>query len=147
MHIADLTNYFHYDVVNKKTKSIQMFINSLTMKVDGNNRLMDVAPYVANNRTYVPLRSLSEAFGADVKWMASSNTVKIELDSKTIIMQIGNLNYWVNGQRRFMDVAPEIQGSTGRSFVPVRFIAEAFGFNVNPQYGWDGRTTSVIFMN
>lgn len=124
---------------------IQMYIHGMNMKVDNEWQSMDAAPYIANDRTYVPLRALTEAFGAQVNWDSQSRQIEINMEGTNLIMYAGNTNYWVDGNLRVMDVAPEIQASTGRTFVPVRFVAEALGFQVTPEYAWDGRTIGVRF--
>ena len=38
---------------------------------------LNAAPYIENGRTYVPIRFVSEALGADVKWNGTTKTVTI----------------------------------------------------------------------
>lgn len=38
---------------------------------------LNAAPYIENGRTYVPIRFVSEALGADVKWNNTTKTVTI----------------------------------------------------------------------
>jgi hypothetical protein len=45
-------------------------------------RTMDTAPMIVQDRTYVPLRFISEALGADVRWSASEFTAYITDDQK-----------------------------------------------------------------
>lgn len=45
--------------------------------------LLDVAPYVVEGRTIVPLRAIAEALNMDVKWNDSSNTVVITTIQKS----------------------------------------------------------------
>jgi hypothetical protein len=40
---------------------------------------MDVAPFIQNDRTYVPLRFISEALGYEVKWYSEQGTKKLGL--------------------------------------------------------------------
>jgi hypothetical protein len=40
--------------------------------------LCDVAPYIINERTYVPLRLVSNALGVGIKWVDSSRTVYVD---------------------------------------------------------------------
>ena len=53
---------------------IALEIGSPTAWVNGEERVQDVAPLAYQNRTYVPLRFLSEAFGLDVQWNAEEKT-------------------------------------------------------------------------
>lgn len=53
---------------------IALEIGSPTAWVNGEERPQDVAPLAYQNRTYVPLRFLSETFGLDVQWNAEERT-------------------------------------------------------------------------
>ena len=103
----------------------------------------DSAPYVANDRTYVPFRALGEALGAEVVWDEDARTVTYTLGNTEVVMTIGETTYTVNGDEKTMDVAPEITGD--RTYVPVRFVGEALGFKVTALSASDGTTASVVF--
>lgn len=103
----------------------------------------DAAPYVANDRTYVPFRALGEALGAEVVWDNDARTVTYTLGSTEVVMTIGEKTYTVNGEEKTMDVAPEI--TNDRTYVPVRFVGEALGFKVTALSAADGTTASVVF--
>jgi hypothetical protein len=97
-----------------------------------------VKPYLKGNRTFVPLRCISEAFGAQVDWLKDANEAKIVLDGVTVIVRIGENAYSVNGESKRSDAASELYGD--RTFVPVRFIAEALGRHVY----WEDEMQIVI---
>ena len=103
----------------------------------------DAAPYIANDRTYVPFRALGEALGAEVVWDNDARTVTYTLGKTEVVMTIGEKTYTVNGEEKTMDVAPEITGD--RTYVPVRFVGEALGFKVTALSAADGTTASVVF--
>ena len=103
----------------------------------------DAAPYIANDRTYVPFRALGEALGAEVVWDNDARTVTYTLGSTEVVMTIGEKTYTVNGEEKTMDVAPEI--TNDRTYVPVRFVGEALGFKVTALSAADGTTASVVF--
>lgn len=104
---------------------------------------MDVATgWDANGeRTLVPIRFMSEALGYTVSWNDVDQIVTIQKDGVTISMTIGSNVYTVNGIEKTMDTAAEL--SNDRTFVPIRFVAEALGANV----GWDGNTNRVTITN
>ena len=54
-----------------------------------------------------------------------------------LVLTIGLKSYVLNGMQFQMDVAPEIVA--GRTFVPIRLVAETFGADV----GWDGNLREV----
>lgn len=55
-------------------------IGSYRMLQGGKTVLLDAAPRLVNDRTLVPLRAISEAFGAVVEWLEESKTVVITVD-------------------------------------------------------------------
>lgn len=61
-----------------------------------------------------------------------------EEENMEIILEIGSKTAYVNDKPIELDVAPFIE--SGRTFVPVRFISEALGCDVE----WDSLTESVI---
>ncbi len=60
-----------YNKITLTTGSNQALVNNKPIKVT-------VAPFVANNTTYIPLRLLGETTEADVKWDAKTNSVTIK---------------------------------------------------------------------
>lgn len=116
---------------------------SYTLSVSGRQeaREMDVSPFLANGRTYVPVRYLAYALGVpdqDVGWDNKSKTVALTLGSTTVKLVVGEKDLRLNGAVRPMDVAPVIV--SGRVFLPARFVAEAFGYQVN----WIEATQEVL---
>jgi len=63
--------------------TVQTTIGDKTMHINGSAMEMDVAPIIVGQRTLVPVRFVSEAFGCDVRWDAAARTVYI--DSKGLL--------------------------------------------------------------
>lgn len=102
-------------------------INGVPVRVDNDN--LDVVPYIdENDRTLVPVRFISETFGAKVGWDADNKIVTILSDGIDISMQIGSSSYSVNQAAKEMDTAPIIKND--RTMVPLRAIGEALGKKV-----------------
>ncbi len=122
-----------------KATEIILTIGKKEIMVNGKLNLMDVAPFInkTSGRTLVPVRFISEFLDFEVTWDAITKTVTIKDPSKTIILSIGQKTASINGNAYEMDVAPLIRDS--RTFVPLRFISEAFGYLVN----WDAKTQSI----
>ena len=97
-------------------------------QLNGISKTADVPPQIVNGRTFVPIRLVSESFGADVNWNASSKTVTIKSDTTTIVLKVGSTKATVNGKTVTLDAAPYILG--GRTMVPIRFISESLGLSV-----------------
>ncbi len=99
------------------------------ISVNGNN-IQTENPYLESGVTYVPLRFVSEALGAEsVKWDSQTDTATIIIDDKTMSFKIGSSYAVVNGEVK------EFYGETklinSRTYLPVRFIAEETGSTVN----------------
>lgn len=89
---------------NSSSKTVTMTYPELTVKlnygsekatVNGKAKTLTAPLSLVNGRIYVPLRFLSEATGADVKWNAKTQTVSIS-QSNEIVKGIGvNSNIWL----------------------------------------------------
>jgi hypothetical protein len=97
----------------------------------------DVPPVLENGRVLVPLRHIIEVLGATVQWDGETQTITATRGNTVILLQVGNSMAYINGSAFSLDVPPEI--IDGRTLVPLRFISETFGCNVN----WDGNTQTV----
>lgn len=118
---------------------IKLTIGSKDAMVNDKIVTLDVPPFIdaKTNRTLVPIRFISEAFGADVQWDDFSKTVTVTINDKIVKLQVGNNQATVDGNTVSLDQSPVIIDA--RTFVPIRFISEAFGAEVN----WDGTTKTV----
>jgi Copper amine oxidase N-terminal domain len=58
-------------------RTISLTIGSTQATVGGHPEVIDVAPFVVADTTYVPLRFVSQALGASVNWDDSTSTVTI----------------------------------------------------------------------
>ncbi len=90
---------------------------------------LEAAPYVANDRTMVPIRVISQSFDADVEWNGEDKSVSISDGDKKIILTINSKTAFVNDSEVTLDCAPVVVND--RTFVPLRFISESLGYNVN----------------
>lgn len=59
------------------TKTIVATIGETSMYVNGEEKVMDVAPYIKDERTYVPARFIAEALGCEVNWDQENHVVVI----------------------------------------------------------------------
>lgn len=91
-----------------------------------------------NNRTLVPVRFIAEQMGANVGWEPKTMTVPIERDDLHIVLTIGDSKALVNGKEVAFDSQAITSG--GRTLVPLRFVSEALGAEVN----WDSPTSTVF---
>ncbi len=66
-------------------------IDNRNAQVDGAPILLDAAPKLVNGRTMVPVRFVSEALGAAVRWNASTNTVAIKMPVETPEVEVASI--------------------------------------------------------
>ena len=96
--------------------------------VDGDVKF-DAPPIVKDGRTLIPVRTLAEGFGASVEWVSEEQKVTISKGETNIVLHIDSNIAVVNGQEVEIDVASTLYD--GRTYVPLRFIAETLGLYVN----------------
>jgi hypothetical protein len=132
------TNSLRFEVYNYHQILIKLVIGNVKATIDGNEIILEHSPFILNGRTFVPVRFIAEAFNADVEWIKETESVIIKLGETTIILQVGNNTAFINGKAYLLDAPPVIRN--GRTFVPVRFIAEAFNADVE----WIKETQEII---
>lgn len=114
----------------------------LKLWVNGDYINSDVASFIENGRTLVPVRVISETLGFKVEWDEVDQEVLIKTsdseDSKVLSLKINDTKATLGDKVFDLDVAPKI--SQSRTFVPLRFISEAFGLKVD----WDEANQTAI---
>ncbi|KOY83551.1 copper amine oxidase N-terminal domain-containing protein [Lysinibacillus macroides] len=103
----------------------------------------DAAPKIKNNRTMVPLRVISENLGAKVQWKDAQIT--LSTDETTVILNLKNKTVIKNGNVEQLDVQPYVKNN--RTFVPIRFIAETFGSQVDYNQGNISITSTPLLLD
>ncbi|WP_010243509.1 stalk domain-containing protein [Acetivibrio cellulolyticus] len=101
---------------------------SILVLVDGKSVNFDVEPMIINGRVIVPLRAIFEALGADVEWDDKTKTVIATQEAKVISLKVGSTTAYINNESMELDVPAVVYN--GRTLVPVRFISESFGYDV-----------------
>lgn len=124
---------------------IQISMNNNKIKVtqvpilmNGKITSTDSPSFVHDNRTLVPIRFIEESYGAEVTWIQGTQSVMVEYGKDTIKLTIDSNIAVINGEKRILDKGsiPRLvtfAGNDTRTMVPLRFLAEALGFEV----GWD----------
>lgn len=114
------------------------------LKVNGNAVEVPLAPIIFNDRALVPIREVFEALGATVDYNGVTKVINVSADSVSVKLQIGSNKAFINGNEVNIPdgVVPKLINKTGESaktMVPVRFISESIGFNVD----FDGTTGTI----
>lgn len=100
-----------------------------TVAIDGQALDTDARPYNVEGRILVPVRALLEALNFELQWNESTRQIRALNGSYEISMQIDNREASVNGNSVKMDVPAQLIDN--RTYIPVRFVSEASGADVN----------------
>gem|GEM_PF-2713136 len=155
---GNITKYDYVLYYHNPTVEIVLRIGSQFYKVKGKTKIMDAAPFIdpRYSRTMVPLRFIAEALGLNVGWdkntrmvtvtgtlggvskeikipMGDLKKVKITLGGQQVYIYESTGIVYVDGMK--VDIAKAGWGKPliyqNRTFVPIRFIAEIFGCQVD----------------
>lgn len=121
-----------------------VFANSdIRLWVKGKIVNSDVAPYISEDRTMVPIRVISENLGKVVTWNNDDKKVTIKDEKGNEFSLVINEKFMEdissNVYRKIELDAPAVI-KNDRTFVPIRAIAEAFGEKVH----WDNDKRVVV---
>ncbi|MBS5909347.1 MAG: family 10 glycosylhydrolase [Paenibacillus macerans] len=113
--------------------------DAITILLDGTKLTTDAPPYIKaqQNVTMVPLRVISEGLGAQVAWSQAAKTVTIQKDGSILALVVGEQTAQVNGAPVGLDVS--VESSQGRTMVPLRFVGEQLGLDVD----WDQQSKTI----
>lgn len=104
-------------------KSVDLTIDSAIAKVDGVNVSMSVAPLMYKDRTYIPLRFVSENLDGTVNWNEATKTVDITLaDESPALPPEDPYILHVNNKRVIMD--DPIVTKQNRSYIPADYFTD-----------------------
>ena len=121
--------------------TLAMQIGNPIMTINGADSEIDpgrgTAPVVQNDRTLVPIRAIIEAMGGTVNWDGDTQTALLEYNGDIITLTIGSTAAYFNDTENTLDAAPVVIND--RTMLPIRFIAESFGFGVS----WDQASQTV----
>jgi hypothetical protein len=130
-------------VVRKERIIIKLTVGSREITVKGIPGILDSEQFIdkSSGRTMVPLRAIAEAIGATVTFQAKEQRIDILKDSVLIQLWIGKPKALVNSKEVDIDTQSPISPMIvkGRTFLPLRFIAETFAFKVD----WDPKTQGI----
>ena len=107
---------------------------------NGTEVTMDAAPYIAKNRTMVPIRYIANACGVsdeNITWNQATRTATISGPNNVVTIKMGSNTITTSNGVITMDTVAVNTGN--RIYVPARFIANALGATVT----WDAATQTV----
>ena len=106
--------------------------NEIKVKYNGNEISFKNRPFVKQDRTFIALRELANMLGVpdeNISYDENTEKINISFGSVNIEMQIGSQNVKVNDKELSLDVPAFTIND--RTYIPVRFISEMFGKNVD----------------
>lgn len=127
-----LTNYnqpVEKDIIDD-SRNINVYVNNNMVS------FMD-KPLIVNGRTVAPVREVIESINGEVNWEQETQSLAIYANNSTIMFTIGEQIAFVNGEPYRLEAPAKL--INGRTYVPVRFIAESIGGEVS----WDPSTSTV----
>jgi len=109
---------------------ISFCVGDETLMINGEPVVVEKPYVVGAGVTLVPLRVITEAFGAEVLWEGETKTITLKYPDVNIVLQIENPVAEINGRAEELLAAPELTPN-GFTVVPLRFISENFGATVS----------------
>jgi len=127
-HISELTNFTYKIIDLDRGLDVTSTMVISSIKPNGGIKVGSSIKhrFIITGVDYpFPLKNI----GMDYKYIAKSVGNSVNLDK--------NVKVYYNGTKINFDVQPKIKN--GRTLVPIRFISETLGANIN----WDGKTNTI----
>ena len=116
-------------IYDANVKSLIMKIGSKDYSMNGETLKLDQAPFIKDNRTFLPVRFVVEALGGLINYDEANKVVEIKYEDKEIKLPIDKNEIIINDIVKNIDTKAFLKG--GRTFVPIRFIAEEMGMDIS----------------
>lgn len=124
-----------------KAASMASHHNSVTVELNGTALSFDQNPIIVNGSTLVPMRAIFESLGANVEWDGANKQINGVRNDQSVSLIIGQTSAQTNNGTISLNEPAQI--INGRTIVPLRFISEALGANVE----WNSKERKVIINN
>ena len=118
------------------SNAVSLFVNSPYAFVNADKKVIDeanekVVPVIIDNSTYLPIRFISEGFGAKVEYNDETKDATITLNGKSITINSNTTIAKIDSEEIDMEVKPIVMNS--RTYVPLRKVSELLDKKVT----WD----------
>lgn len=110
-------------------------------RIDNIEQTMDVAPYISNSRTFLPVYYVARALGIEdknIQWDGITQTITLIKGEKIARLTVGNTQLMLNQELVNLEAAPEI--NSGRTCLPIALVARFF----DKTAFWDSANYTVI---
>lgn len=105
------------------------------------NTKVDVAPFIHNNRTMLPIRHVAESLGLEVQWIEKTRTVILSDKNNRVEIPVDTNKIIVNGKTYVSDTKAMIRN--GRTYLPIANVARALGLVDGKEIIWNAETQEV----
>lgn len=126
-------------VSNQNITNISLWVGKTTALINGVQTTLAVPPTIVEGKTLVPVRFISEAFGAKVNWDQKEQRIELIFGyledgsyTKKVTLWIGKKTAQADYGSKLpayrdytLDVAPKI--ISGTTMVPIRFLSDVLG--------------------
>ncbi|GBG09904.1 copper amine oxidase domain-containing protein [Paenibacillus agaridevorans] len=105
----------------------------ISVVVNGEEIVSKYAPVIQKGRTYLAVRDITDAMGAELKWDAATATATVSLDGRTVDITVGAATIRVNGETVPLNAEPAyLQQFPGekKTYLPLAALSEGLGFQV-----------------
>lgn len=101
----------------------------IKVKINGAEKSFSPAPVNKEGSVLVPMRSFFEALGCEINWDDATKTVIGQKSGTQIKLTINQESAYVNNEIKSLSSAAQI--INGSTYVPLRFVGEALGADVD----------------
>jgi hypothetical protein len=135
-------------IIRLKPIVIQLTIGKTIVIVNGEAKTIDAAPFIdkTSGRTLIPIRIIMESIDGKIDYEAKTRKVTLTKDAIVIELWIDKPIAQINGIPTPIDMAaPKLAPKivSGRTFLPLRFVAESIGAEV--AYDPATRTVTITY--
>ncbi|RJE88862.1 copper amine oxidase [Paenibacillus sp. 1011MAR3C5] len=105
----------------------------ISIVVGGKEVITDYAPVIKKGRTFLSLRDVTDALGAELQWNAATSTATITLENRTVAITVGATTISINGKSEPLNAEPAyLQQFSGekKTYVPLAALSDGLGFQV-----------------
>lgn len=115
-------------VLQKQEEQRLRFLERERIRICGKELISDLPPVIKEGRTLIPVRAVVMGLGAEISWDKEERLVTVKKGDITVEFYIDEKVFYVNGEEWELDVPAQL--FSNRTFVPLRYLAEALGKRV-----------------
>jgi len=125
-------------MISPKVLLAQTADDSISIQINHAATSVDPPPQLKKGAVLVPLRGVLEKLGATVSYDAAKQQILVQQGGRTFFLKINIPTATLNQIEIPLTAAPAVED--GRTFVPLRSLAELFGYQVQ----WQGASKTVL---